>query len=99
MACCRCEHDTQVNLCEIVEIVKALNDRDGSGYGTILEFCKTPKAPQEIIDAFAVKRGKYSLLGNEVFTALLELKNKDAIGFNNGKYFTTQLGLEALASI
>ena len=80
------------------EIIKALNGKDGSGYRTILEFCRTSRTPKEIIDSFAVKKGKYSLLGNEMFAALLELKNKNAIGFENGKYFTTQLGLEALES-
>jgi len=73
------------------EIIKSLNDKkNGNDSKIVLEFCKEPRTPQEVIQQCKTKR--------EVFAALVELKNNGALDFANGKYFTTKIGIDALNS-
>lgn len=81
------------------EILILLNDKkSGSYYKNILELCKTPTSPGDLMKAFSSQSGRFTRLGQDAFAALLNLKNKGAIDFKEGKYFTTPLGLSTLAS-
>lgn len=73
------------------EILKILNDKKSGADGkTLLEFCRTPRTGGEIM------RCKTK---NDAFSTLVDLKNKVAIAFEDGKYYTTELGLEVLESL
>lgn len=79
------------------EITKLLNDpKNGQFYKNILELCKTPTTPADLMKAFSTRRGKYTFIGTDAFNALLTLKNSGAIDFIDGKYVSTQLGQSLL---
>ena len=72
------------------DVAKILNDKkNGTDSRALLDFCKVPRAVQEL-ERCKTKR--------EIFSVLTELASKNAIAFENGRYHTTPLGLEALKS-
>ena len=72
------------------EILKTLNGKNGPDSRTLLEFCKTPKTGGELMKCRTKK---------DAFETIVILKNTAAIAFQDGKYFTTQLGLDILDSL
>ncbi|MDQ1280241.1 MAG: hypothetical protein QG670_1504 [Thermoproteota archaeon] len=75
------------------EILKLLNDpKNGQYYKNILELCKTPITPADLMKNFSSRRGRFTFIGQDAFNALLNLKKQGAVDFIDGKYVTTQLG-------
>ncbi|MDQ1281354.1 MAG: hypothetical protein QG670_2619 [Thermoproteota archaeon] len=82
----------------IEEIKKLLNDpKNGQFYNNILELCKTPISPADLMQQFSSRRGRFSFIGQDAFNALLNLKNQGAIEFIDGKYVTTQRGIALMS--
>lgn len=72
-------------------IIECLNDRKkGEEKRKLLAFLREPKTISEM-ERSGVKR--------YLFDVIVELKNVDAVAFADGKYFATQIALEALKSL
>ncbi|MCJ7635556.1 hypothetical protein MUP77_24600 [Candidatus Bathyarchaeota archaeon] len=75
------------------DIIECLNHpKDGEKSRKLLAFCSVPRTYNEM------ERGS-NVKGSGLFKSLVELKKSGAIAFADGKYFTTQLGLETLKSL
>ena len=64
--------------------------KNGESNIKLLTFCREPKTYNEIQNA---------RIKGDVFKRLVELKVSSAIAFADGKYFSTEQGLDALKSI
>ena len=64
--------------------------KKGENYRILLAFCREPKPYGEM--------GRSGVKG-DLFKVLVELKKNGGLAFADGKYFSTELGLEVLKSI
>ena len=73
------------------QIVKYVNGKNGARYRNMLKFCLEPKEYIEVL------KGKFG--GGDPFKLLVDLKGCGALGFDNGKYYTTYLAKEIVKEI
>ncbi len=71
------------------KIEEFLNSKNRENYRKLLAFCKDPRTFNEL---------EKSGVKGDLFKVLVDLKTSEAIAFANGKYFTTQLGLDSMKS-
>jgi len=64
--------------------------KNGENNRKLLAFCREPKPYGEM--------GRSGIKG-DLFKVLVELKKNEALAFADGKYFSTELGLDVLKSI
>lgn len=69
------------------KIEEFLNSKNGENYRKLLAFCKDPRTVGEL--------GKAGIKG-DFFRVLVDLKTAGAITFADGKYVSTQLGLDLM---
>lgn len=73
------------------DIIECLTHRkNGENNRKLLAFCREPRTWNEM--------GKSGVKG-DVFKPLVELKKVGALAFADGKYFSTEIGLDALGSL
>ena len=73
------------------DIERNLKDpKNGENNRKLLAFCKTPRTVPEL--------GKAGVKGN-VYNVLADLKRAGAVDFVDGKYVSTQLGLDTLNAL
>jgi len=73
------------------DIEECLTDsKNGEVSRKLMAYCREPKPYGEM--------GRSGIKG-DLFKRLVELKKNGAIAFADGKYFSTELGLEVLKSI
>ena len=74
------------------QILNCLNDpKNGEANRKLLAFCKEPTTFAEMEKRAGVK--------GDLLKVLVALKNAEGIAWVDGKYYSTPLGLEVLASL